>query len=199
MRRRLSPRRRRPKPKRRSSTSARCRRSIRSAPIPTSARSCKRAFPPRSGMRRFAARGRPIRRSAITSDRTRISGKAPARGACPDLASSIPTLDIKKLLAEMFGEAEQEPRGATETVSPADQSTRADNSGSAAPAASEAAQGKSQPSAAQDTDPLLQRDENVASHHDDAAARSSCFEAAAPRRGDAGMSRGIIPRLFDYL
>ena len=40
---------------------------------------------------------------------------------------------------------------------------------------------------------------NVASHHDDPQQGSGCLEAAAPWRGNAGVSRGIIPRLFDYL
>ena len=105
-------------------------------------------------------------------------------GGVPGFGELDPTLDVKKLIAEMFGEVEQEPRGATETVSPADQSTRADDSGSAAPAASEAAQGKSQPSTAQDTDPLLQRDENVASHHD---APQQEAAASRPRRHGGAM------------
>ena len=105
-------------------------------------------------------------------------------GGVPGFGELDPTLDVKKLVAEMFGEVEQEPRGATETVSPPDQSTRADDSGSAAPAASEAAQGKSQPSTAQDTDPLLQRDENVASHHD---APQQEAAASRPRRHGGAM------------
>jgi hypothetical protein len=85
----------------------------------------------------------------------------------PGFGDLGPEVDIKKLVAEVFGQAEQEPRGATETVLPTEQSTRADVSGSAAPAASEAAQGKSQQSSAQSTDPLLQHDGDAASHHDD--------------------------------
>jgi hypothetical protein len=88
-------------------------------------------------------------------------------GGVPGFGDLGPEVDIKKLVAEVFGQAKQEPHGATEMVSPADKSARADVSGSAAPAASEAAQGKSQPSTAQDIDPLLQREGNVASHHDD--------------------------------
>ena len=52
-------------------------------------RSCKRACHRRSGMRRFAARGRPIRRSAITSGRTKISGKASEWTTYRGLARSI--------------------------------------------------------------------------------------------------------------
>jgi hypothetical protein len=109
-------------------------------------------------------------------------------GAGPDGVPGFgelgPEVDIKKLVAEVFGGAEQKPRGATEMVSPTEQSTRADVSGSAAPAASEAAQGKSLASATQDTDPLLQRDEDIASHHDDPQQEAS---ASRPRRHGGAM------------
>ena len=105
-------------------------------------------------------------------------------GGVPGFGELGPEVDVKKLVAEVFGEAEQEPRAATELVSPTEQSTRADISSSAAPAASEVAQGKSQPSAAQDTDPLLQRDENVASHHDELPQE---VVASRPRRHGGAM------------
>jgi Protein of unknown function (DUF3306) len=82
-------------------------------------------------------------------------------GGVPGFGDLGPEVDIKKLVAEVFGQPEPEPGGATELVLPTEQSTRADVSGS-----SEAAQGKSLASATQDTDPLLQRDEDIASHQD---------------------------------
>ena len=102
----------------------------------------------------------------------------------PGFGELDPNLDIKKLVAEVFGQAEQEPRGATETVLPTEQSKRAEVSGAAAPAASEAAQGKSQPSTAHRTDPLLQRDGNAASHHDDPQQGTV---ASRPRRHGGAM------------
>jgi len=105
-------------------------------------------------------------------------------GGVPGFGELDPNLDVKKLVAEVFGEAEQEPRGATELVSPTEPSTRADVSCSAAPAASESAQGEPQPSAAQDADPLLQRDENGASHYDDPQQEAT---AARPRRHGGAM------------
>jgi hypothetical protein len=107
-------------------------------------------------------------------------------GGVPGFGELDPNLDVKKLVAEVFGEAEKEPRGATEIVSPTEQPSRTDVSRSAAPAASESGQGEPQPSAAQDADPLLHRDENVASHHDDLQQ-----EAAASRRRRHG---GAMPQ-----
>jgi hypothetical protein len=105
-------------------------------------------------------------------------------GGVPGFGELDPNLDIKKLVAEVFGEAEREPGGATELVSSTEQSTRADVSSSAAPAASESGQGEPQPSAAPDADPLLQRDENVASHHDDPQQEAA---ASRPRRHGGAM------------
>jgi hypothetical protein len=105
-------------------------------------------------------------------------------GGVPGFGELDPNLDVKKLVAELFGEAEQESRKAAELVPPAVQSTRADVSGSAAPAASEEAQDKSQPSTAQDIDPLLQRDGNVASHHADPQQET---DASRPRRHGGAM------------
>jgi Protein of unknown function (DUF3306) len=105
-------------------------------------------------------------------------------GGVPGFGELDPNLDVKKLVAEVFGEAEREPRGTTEPASPTEQSTRAEVSASAAPVASESAQGEPQPSAAQDATPLLQRDENVALHHND---RQQEAAAARPRRHGGAM------------
>ena len=105
-------------------------------------------------------------------------------GGVPGFGDLGPEVDVKKLVAEVFGQAEQEPDGVTEMVSPIEQSTRAGVFSSAAPAESEAAQGKSQPSTAQDSDPLLQRDEDVASHHD---APQQGAVASKPRRHGGAM------------
>jgi hypothetical protein len=105
-------------------------------------------------------------------------------GGVPGFGDLGADVDIKKLVAEVFGQAEQEPRGATELVPPTEQSTRADVSSSIAPTASEVAQGKSQPSAAQDSDPLLQRDENIASHNDDVQQGAT---SSRPRRHGGAM------------
>ena len=65
-----------------SSISQACRRSIRSRRSPTSAPSsrpaCRRNLP----VRRFAARGRPIRRSATSSGSPRTPGTSPIRPRC---------------------------------------------------------------------------------------------------------------------
>ena len=105
-------------------------------------------------------------------------------GGVPGFGELDPNLDVKKLLAEVFGKAEPEPRGTTEPPSPTEQSPRAEISDSAAPAASESAQGKPQPSAAQNANPLLQRDEHVALHHDDPQQEAV---AARPRRHGGAM------------
>ena len=105
-------------------------------------------------------------------------------GGVPGFGELDPNLDVKKLVAEIFGETEQEPRGATEIVSPTEQSTRADVSSPASPAASESAQGEPKPSATPDNDPLLQRDENIASHHDD---RQQEVSTSRPRRHGGAM------------
>lgn len=105
-------------------------------------------------------------------------------GGVPGFGELDPNLDVKKLVAEVFGEAEQEPRGATELMSPTEPSTRADVSCSAVPAASESEQSEPRPSAAQDADPLLQRDENVASHHQDPQQEAA---ASRPRRRGGAM------------
>jgi hypothetical protein len=105
-------------------------------------------------------------------------------GGVPGFGELDPNLDVKKLLAEVFGEAEPEPRGTTELPSPNEQSPRADVSGSAAPAASESAQVEPQLSAAQNVNLLLQRDEHFALHHDDPQQEAA---AARPRRHGGAM------------
>ena len=102
-------------------------------------------------------------------------------GGVPGFGELDPNLDVKKLVAEIFGEAEQEPRGTTDIVPTTEQSARADV---AAPAACESAPAEPQRSAAPNADPLLQRDENVASHHDDPQQEAS---AARPRRHGGAM------------
>jgi len=105
-------------------------------------------------------------------------------GGVPGFGELDPNLDVKKLLAEVFGKAEPEPRGTTEPASPNELSPRAAVSGSAAPAAIESAQGEPQASAAQNAKPLLQRDEHVALHHDDTQQEAV---AAKPRRHGGAM------------
>jgi hypothetical protein len=107
-------------------------------------------------------------------------------GGAPGFGELDPNLDVKKLLAEVFGKAEPEPRGPTEPASPNEQSPRAEVSGSAAPAANESAQGEPQASAVQNATPLLQRDEHVALHHDDPQQEAA---AARPRRHGGAMPK----------
>lgn len=67
----------------------------------------------------------------------------------PGFGDLDPTLDVKELVAEIFGETEQKPEPVIERSAPAD---------------SESAPAEPQQQVAQNTDSLLQRDENVASH-----------------------------------
>ena len=106
-------------------------------------------------------------------------------GGVPGFGELDPNLDVKKLVAEVFGEVEQEPRGVTELVLPTEQSKRADVSCPTAPAASGSAQGEPQPPAALDPDPLLQCDENIASHHNGPQQEAA---ASRPRSRGGAMS-----------
>lgn len=102
-------------------------------------------------------------------------------GGVPGFGELEPNLDVKKLVAEVFGETEQERRAAKNSVPPTEQSARTDV---AAPTACESALAEPQQSVAQNIDPLLQRDENVASHHDNPQQDAA---ASRPRRHGGAM------------
>jgi hypothetical protein len=112
--------------------------------------------------------------------------EAAGPGGVPGFGDLGPEADIKKLVAEVFGQVERVPGGATELASPTEHSTPADVSSSAAPAGNESAQGDPQPSVVQDFDLLLQRDENVATQRNDPQKHAA---AAGARRHGGAMPR----------
>jgi hypothetical protein len=110
--------------------------------------------------------------------------------AMPGFGELDPHYDIKKLVAEIFREAEAETESLADSTIPApapEQPARlSDQSATAAdvPAASESATAEPQQSAAAaNRDALLQRDENIATQHDD--SRKEPAAAKARRHGSA--------------
>ena len=93
----------------------------------------------------------------------------------PGFGALDPSVDVKKLVAEVFGNAESAP--------PPDDPMPAEANVSA-PAASETPITEPQKQLAQDGAPLLQRDENAALHHDD--PQQETF-APKPRRHGGAM------------
>jgi len=111
-------------------------------------------------------------------------------GGVPGFGELDPHYEIKKLVAEIFRKAEPESKSPADSTIPAsapDQPARlSDQSGTAAdiPAASEAATAKPQQfAAAPNSDALLQRDENIATQHND--LREEPAAAKARRHGGA--------------
>ena len=95
----------------------------------------------------------------------------------PGFGALDPSVDVKKLVAQVFGDAEPMPR--TDDSAPAEANVPT-------PVANESSPTETKKQLAQNTDPLLQRDENVASHHDDpqqetSAARSRRHGGAMPQ------------------
>ncbi len=98
-------------------------------------------------------------------------------GAMPGFGELDPQIDIKKIVAEIFREAEpaaeaeaKSPIDSTRPAAESEQPTRlSDKSDTTAdlPAASEPLSTEPQPVAAPKSDPLLQREENIATQRDD--------------------------------
>jgi hypothetical protein len=86
----------------------------------------------------------------------------------PGFGDLDPTLDIKKLVAEIFGETEQKPEPVIEQ---------------SAPVVSQSAKAEPQQQVTENTNSLLQRDENVASHS--GAPREKSTVAKTRRHGGA--------------
>jgi Protein of unknown function (DUF3306) len=102
-------------------------------------------------------------------------------GGAPGFGELDPQFDVKKLLAEIFGDAKppvEPPDSAQLAPVPEESSTAA-----GVPASGEPAKTEPQQVASAATDPLLQRDENIAVHHDDMQSESS--EKKIRRHGGA--------------
>jgi Protein of unknown function (DUF3306) len=95
----------------------------------------------------------------------------------PGFGALDPSVDVKKLVAQVFGEAEPKPR--TDDSAPAEANVPA-------PVANESPPTETEKQLAQNADSLLQRDENVAPHQDDLPQDAA---AAKPRRHG-----GAVPR-----
>jgi hypothetical protein len=93
----------------------------------------------------------------------------------PGFGALDPSVDVKKLVAQIFGEAEPQPR--TDDTAPAEANVPT-------PVANESSPTETKGQLAQNTDPLLQCDENVATHHDDPQQEVA---AARPRRHGGAM------------
>lgn len=93
----------------------------------------------------------------------------------PGFGPLDPGVDVKKLVAQVFGDAEPLPR--TDDSAPAEANVPA-------PVANESSPTETKKQLAQNTDPLLQRDENVASHHDNPQQQVA---ASKPRRHGGAM------------
>ena len=85
----------------------------------------------------------------------------------PGFDALDPSVDVKKLVAQVFGDAEPMPR--TDDSAPAEANVPT-------AVANESSPTETEKQLAQNTDPLLQRDENVATQHGDPSV------AARPRR-----------------
>jgi hypothetical protein len=113
-------------------------------------------------------------------------------GAMPGFGDLGSDVDVKKLVAEIFREAapEAEPRADTSAATPApEQPARLpDQSGSTAdvPVTGEAAATERQQVAALKNDPLLQRDEDIATQHNDSNESSPGIK---PRRHGSATPR----------
>jgi hypothetical protein len=110
--------------------------------------------------------------------------------AMPGFGELDPSIDIKKLVAEIFGEAGPEnklPTGAT-TPAPEQVTRLSDQSGTTAgvPAKSEPLTTEPQQTPAPKSEALLQRDEDSATQHDDPNLETDALKL--PRHG------GAIPR-----
>jgi len=95
----------------------------------------------------------------------------------PGFGALDPSVDVKKLVAQVFGDAEPMPRTTDSAPVEANVPT---------PVAHESSPTETKQQLAQNTDPLLQRDENIASQHD-----ASQEPAAAPKARRHG---GAMPR-----
>ena len=93
----------------------------------------------------------------------------------PGFGALDPSVDVKKLVAQVFGDAEPKPR--SDDYAPAEAKVPA-------PGAIESSATEAKQQVAQNTDPLLQRDENVATQHDDVQQEAA---AAKPRRHGGAM------------
>ena len=86
----------------------------------------------------------------------------------PGFGALDPSVDVKKLVAQVFGDAE--PKLRTGDSAPADANVPA-------PVANESSPIETKKQLAQNTDPLLQRDENVATQHDVSQEQSAATKA----------------------
>jgi hypothetical protein len=93
----------------------------------------------------------------------------------PGFGALDPSVDVKKLVAQIFGEVEPQPR--TDDTAPAEANVPT-------PGANESSPTETKGQLAQNTDPLLQCDENVATQHDDPQQEVA---AARPRRHGGAM------------
>ena len=93
----------------------------------------------------------------------------------PGFGALDPSVDVKKLVAQVFGDAE--PMPSADASAPAEANVPT-------PVAKESSPTETKKQLAQNTDPLLQRDENVATHHDDPQPEAA---AARPRRHGGAM------------
>ena len=95
----------------------------------------------------------------------------------PGFGALDPSVDVKKLVAQVFGDAEPMPR--TDDSAPAEANVPT-------PVANESSPTETKKQLAQNTDPLLQRDEDIATQHDvsqepAAATKSRRHGGAMPR------------------
>ena len=104
----------------------------------------------------------------------------------PGFGALDPSVDVKKLVAQVFGNAESTPRTDDSAPAEANVPTSVAEANVPAPEANESSPTETKKQLAQNTDPLLQRDGNVATQHDDPQQEAS---AAKPRRHGGAMPR----------
>ncbi len=92
----------------------------------------------------------------------------------PGFGALDPSVDVKKLVAQVFGDAEPMPR--TDDSAPVEANV-------ATPVANESSPTETKKQLAQNTDPLLQRDENVATQHN--VSQEHAVATKARRHGGA--------------
>ena len=92
----------------------------------------------------------------------------------PGFGALDPSVDVKKLVAQVFGDTEPLPR--TDDSAPAEANV-------STPVANESSPTETKKQLAQNTDPLLQRDENVATQHN--VSQEHAVATKARRHGGA--------------
>ena len=135
--------------------------------------SCKPACRPRSGMRRFVARGRPIRRSATSLGWRRTPGTSPIPTPCRGSASSIRASTSRSLSPRFSAKARRKPKrrrirrfrtGAAQSAAPDKSNTSGWRCGYERAASGRTAKARSTRKRS-----MLQRDENIATQQIDSA------------------------------